>query len=255
MIWILGPCSMEDESLYMDTAETLCNIMEGKNWIYKSSFDKANRTSIRGGRGPGFEEGLRLFRMAERAFPGIRLTTDIHEPWQASWLAPHIDVAQIPAFLCRQTDLLVECANHFDILNVKKGQWMSPWNIIKTVDKIKETNPAAEAWLTERGVPLGYDHLVIDPTIVDAIKDSAWDRYILDATHSVQRSRRVHGRQGDRELAKRYFLAAPVLRYDGVFAETHPEPEKAISDGDCQIRLEEMEELIETQRRIMEALP
>jgi 2-dehydro-3-deoxyphosphooctonate aldolase (KDO 8-P synthase) len=244
---------MESEQVYLGAAETLCSIMEGRDWFFKASFDKANRTSIAGARGPGLDEGLRLLAKARESFPGIKLTTDVHEPWQVPLVAPLVDMIQVPAFLCRQTDLLVECARHCPIVNVKKGQWLSPHNIMKTVDKIKAT-PGVQAWLTERGTPLGYDHLIVDPTIVDLIKASAWDSFILDCTHSVQRSRQVHGVQGDRVLAKRYFLAAPVLGYDGVFAETHPDPDSAISDGDCQIPLSEMAELIARQDAVREAI-
>jgi 2-dehydro-3-deoxyphosphooctonate aldolase (KDO 8-P synthase) len=244
---------MESEQVYLGAAETLSRLMEGRDWFFKASFDKANRTSIVGARGPGLDEGLRLLAKAKELFPGIKLTTDVHEPWQVPIVAPLVDMIQVPAFLCRQTDLLVECARHSPIVNVKKGQWMSPWNIVKTVDKIKAV-PGVQAWLTERGTPLGYDHLIVDATLVDMIRASDWDEFILDCTHSVQHSRHVYGTQGDRVLAKRYFLAAPILGYNGVFAETHPDPNNAISDGDCQIPLSEMAELIARQDALRETL-
>ena len=149
--WILGPCSLENRELYMKCADHLVPMMKGKDWFFKASFDKANRTSIHGGRGPGMEEGIRLFKEVKERHPGIRLTTDVHETWQVEQLREVIDCIQIPAFLCRQTDLIVECARYFDIINVKKGQWLGPDNIIKSLDKIKNTNPDAQAWLTERG--------------------------------------------------------------------------------------------------------
>lgn len=243
-IYILGPCSIENEKIYIPTAEYLHNIMKGKNWYYKASFDKANRTSINGGRGPGLNESIRLFKKVKELFPDIKLITDVHETWQVEKLKPYIDVIQVPAFLCRQTDLIVECAKHFNIINVKKGQWLGPRNIMKTVDKIKTTNPSAKAWLTERGTSLGYEHLLVDFTIIDTIKNSSWDKFILDCTHSVQRSRAIYGVQGDRKLAEKYFVISKIMGYDGSFAEVHPEPQKAISDGDCQLYLNSIENLL-----------
>jgi len=243
-ILILGPCSIESEEVYLQTAEKLYGILKGKAWYYKGSFDKANRTSINGGRGLGLNESIELFKTVKQDFPNIKLTTDVHEIWQVEKLQPYIDVIQIPAFLCRQTDLIVECAKHFNKINVKKGQWMSPRNIIKTVDKIKLTNPNAEAWLTERGTSFGYEHLLVDFTIVDMIKNSEWDKFILDCTHSVQRSRAIYGVQGDRKLAEKYFLISNIMGYDGLFAEVHPDPDSAVSDGDCQLYLNDVEGLI-----------
>lgn len=193
---------------------------------------------------------LIFLKRLRKLFPDIKLTTDVHEVWQVKKIAPYIDVVQVPAFLCRQTDLIVECAKYFDTVNVKKGQWLGPRNIIKTVDKIKETNPNCQAWLTERGSAFGHEHLVVDFTIVDVIKQSAWDKIILDCTHSVQRSREIYGVQGDRVLAERYFLASKILGYDGVFAETHPHPPDAISDGDGQIFLNRIKMLVEKHEQI-----
>lgn len=244
-IWILGPCSIENEKIYLGTAEILYEIMENREWYFKASFDKANRTSIHGGRGPGLSESVKMFKKVKKMFPDIKLTTDVHESWQVEKLAKCVDVVQVPAFLCRQTDLVVECAKYFNIVNIKKGQWLGPRNIIKTVDKIKETNPQCQAWLTERGSSFGHEHLIVDFTIVDAIKDSPWDKFILDCTHSVQRSRAIYGVQGDRDLAEKYLLIAGIMGYDGVFAETHPDPPNAVSDGDCQLFLHKVKSLID----------
>lgn len=253
-IFILGPCSIESKKLYFEAAEKLYNIMQGKDWYLKASFDKANRTSIKGERGLGLSKSISLFEEVKKEFPNIKLTTDVHECWQIKSLIGIIDVIQIPAFLCRQTDLIIECAKCFDIINVKKGQWIGPRNIIKTVDKIKMTNPNAQAWLTERGSAFGYEHLVVDFTIVDLIKNSNWDKFILDCTHSVQRSRAIYGVQGDRKLAERYFLASDILNYDGIFAEVHPKPEEAISDGDCQLFLNDIKNLINIKENIYKTL-
>lgn len=257
-IWILGPCSMENEEFYIDMGKKLSAIMGDREWYFKASFDKANRTSIHGGRGfGGTEAGAFSAREAmlklKRECPDIKLTTDFHEVWQPSIFADVVDVAQIPAFLCRQTDLIVNCAQHFKIVNVKKGQWLGPRNVTKSIDKIKETNPNCQAWLTERGTSFGYDRLLVDFTIVDEIK-SVYDKYILDATHSTQRSREIYGVQGDRKLAERYFLMADIAGYDGVFAETHPNPVESTSDGDCLIYLNRIKELIQKSEEIKKVL-
>ena len=251
-VFILGPCSIENEKNYIDSLNFLYPIMKDKNWYFKASFDKANRTSILGERGPGLEEGLRIFKKAKEIFPDVKLITDVHEVWQIEKLIPYIDVIQIPAFLCRQTDLIVESAKHFNIINIKKGQWLGPDNIIKTVDKIKNTNEKTQAWLTDRGTAFGYGHLIVDFTIVDKIKNSIWDKFILDCTHSVQRSRSIYGVQGDVNLAKKYLLSYSIFGYDGVFVETHLDPQNAISDGDCQIDVNEISNLINKTKKIKE---
>lgn len=242
-IFILGPCAMESEKIFFESLTYLAKIMDGRRWFFKTSFDKMNRTSLHGARGLGLEHSLEIWKEAKKKYPQVQFLTDVHEVHQVEKLAGVIDCIQIPAFLCRQTDLIVECAKHFDKINIKKMQHLGPHNLIKSVDKIKETNPDCEAWLCDRGTPLGYDHLIVDFTIVDTLKKH-YDRVLLDATHSVQRSRAVYGVQGDRELAKRYFLAADLFNYDGVFAEVHPDPECAISDGDCQIHLKDLPDLL-----------
>lgn len=235
---------MENEKLALDTALALAHMMGNREWVFKASFDKANRTSISGRRGPGLAAGIAILAKIRDALPGVPLTTDIHEPWQAGLLEGLIDIAQIPAFLCRQTDLVVKCARHFPTINVKKGQWLSPENTVATVDKIRGTNPNAKAWLTERGTVLGTDHLVVDATTVDLLR-TGWDEVILDCTHSTQRERALHGAQGDPILAGRYLAAAPLLGYTGVFAETHPDPPSAISDADCQLPLNRVPGLLD----------
>ncbi len=248
--WILGPCSIEGRDLYLEIAKKLVPMMKGRDWYYKASFDKANRTSIKGGRGPGLEESCKLFREVKKLYPGIKLTTDVHEVHQVEKLAEAgIDCIQIPAFLCRQTDLIVECAKHFDIVNVKKMQFLGPHNVIKSVDKIKNTNPNCEAWLTDRGTNFGYDKLIVDFTIVDEIK-KYYDKFIFDVTHATQRSREIYVLQADRELSERYLLASDILGYDGTFAETHPRPEEAVSDADSQIYLSRIESLINKSDKI-----
>lgn len=246
-IYIIGSCSIENEEFYLSQAKEISKYMDGKDWYYKGSFDKANRSSIHGERGPGIEEAIRLFKKVKEENPGIKLTTDVHEVWQVEKLAGLIDCIQIPAFLCRQTDLLVECAKHFDIVNIKKGQWMSPQNMIKGVDKIKETNPNAEAWITERGTQFGYTQLIVDFGAVDILKEH-FDEVILDCTHSTQRLKSNGRTGGCSEMAVKYWKVADIFNYDGVFVETHPNPAEATSDMDSQIPFEIMRKLLENEK-------
>jgi len=242
-VWILGNCAMERD-VFFETLKYLKPLMQGKDWYMKTSFDKANRTSIKGGRGDGLIKSMWVWKEAKRRYPDIKLTTDIHEPDQAYNLkAIGIDVIQIPAFLCRQTDLIVECAKLFDKINIKKGQWLGPNNLIKSVDKVKETNPDCEVWITDRGSNFGYNDLFVNFGMVDELK-KYYDKVILDCTHSTQRSREVYGTQGDPVLAERYFQAADIFNYDGVFAETHPRPLESPSDGECMIPLYRIGQLI-----------
>ena len=248
--WILGPCSIESAELYLDTLEHINSVMSPQDdWYMKASFDKANRTSLHGGRGPGMDYSIEVWQEAKKRFPNVKLLTDVHETHQVEKLVEVIDAIQIPAFLCRQTDLIVECAKHFSAINIKKGQWLGPNNLIKSVDKVKETNPDCEAWICDRGTNFGYYDLFVNFGIVDELKQH-YDKVLLDCTHSIQRSRAVYGTQGDRKLAERYFLAADIFNYDGIFAEVHPNPPEATSDGDCQLYLSELENLVTRAKSI-----
>lgn len=218
-------------------------------WYMKASFDKANRTSLHGGRGPGLDEALEIWREAKEKYPNIKFTTDVHECWQIEKLTGVIDAVQIPAFLSRQTDLIAESAKHFPVVNIKKGQWLGPNNLIASVDKIKETNPECQAWITDRGSNFGYHDLFVNFGIVDELKQY-YDKVILDCTHSTQRSRAVYGSQGDPTLAARYLVSADLFNYDGVFAETHPRPLESVSDGECLIPLDELELLVHRAKAI-----
>ena len=155
---ILGPCSVQSEDVYLGTAEKLYPIMKGKDWYYKASFDKANRTSIYGGRGPGLEDSIRLFKEVKKLYPDIKLTTDVHEPWQCDKLAGIIDLVQIPAFLCKQTDLIIASAQNFDKMNIKKGQWLGPQNLIKSVDK----GAISASFIKRRTVPSSSNVFFLD---------------------------------------------------------------------------------------------
>jgi len=234
--YILGPCSIENLENFLTVAKTLDGYMGGKAWYLKGSFDKANRTSIHSDRGPGLDEGIRIMQTVKRLYPNVKIVTDIHEVNQALPLSDVVDVIQIPAFLCRQTDLLVECARHFDVINIKKGQWLSAESMKHAVNKIKEVDPNCKVWITERGSQFGYDRLIVDFRGVDVMKEFA-DKVILDCTHSTQiTGDGITG--GSRKLAKQYAQAARIFEYDGVFIETHPNPDNAISDSDSQVELD-----------------
>lgn len=250
-VLILGPCCMESRDMYIETGKKLVKMFPDRNIVYKSSFDKANRSSIEGKRGIGFDEALELFRDIKTEIPGIKLTTDVHECWQIESLAESIDVVQIPAFLCRQTDLLVESARNFPVVNIKKGQWMSPQNMVQGVDKIKNTNPNCEAWITERGTQFGYGQLIVDLGSVELLS-GYYDKVIFDTTHSTQRLKPNGRTGGSRDVAKSYIMSSCLFGYDGIFAETHECPPEAYSDGDCQIYLSDIADLIEKREQIKE---
>jgi 2-dehydro-3-deoxyphosphooctonate aldolase (KDO 8-P synthase) len=242
--FILGPCSVENRDLFFQVAEALYPKMQGREWYLKGSFDKANRTSMASDRGPGMEESIDIFDEVRRHFPGIMLTTDVHETWQINRLIGQVDMIQIPAFLCRQTDLVADAACNFKRINIKKGQWMAAEQMRHVVEKAKAANPKCEVWVTERGSQFGTDRLIVDFRGVEVMREFS-DAVILDCTHSTQMSGNgVTG--GDRQLAKRYARAAGIFGYDGVFIETHPDPEQAISDRDSQVELNWLESWIDT---------
>ena len=251
-VWILGPCSLEDEDRFFLILEKINSIMGANDkWYMKASFDKANRTSLHGGRGLGLDRSLEVWKECKKRHPNVLLTTDIHETSQVDSLAGVIDVAQIPAFLSRQTDLIVQAAKNFSAVNVKKGQWLGPNNVLASVDKIRETNEKCKAWITDRGSNFGYHDLFVNFGIVDELKKH-YDKVILDCTHSTQRSRSVYGKQGDPILASRYFVACDIFNYDGVFAEVHPEPSKSASDAECAIHLDYLEQLVKDAKKVGE---
>ena len=246
-IYILGSCSIENEGFYISQYDKIIPYLKDKDFFYKGSFDKANRSSIAGVRGPGLCESIEIFKEIKKLYPNIKLTTDVHEVSQIEKLAGLIDCIQIPAFLCRQTDLLVESAKVCDIVNIKKGQWMSPQNMLKGVDKIKNTNPNCEAWITERGSQFGYTQLIVDFGAVNELKTN-YDKVIFDCTHSTQRLKENGRTGGSSEMAIKYWKVADIFEYDGVFAETHPNPSEAVSDMDSQIPFDKMIELLKNER-------
>lgn len=244
--YIIGPCSLETYELSYKVLSEVYPFMDNTDFYFKGSYDKANRSSITGKRGPGLEEGMEIFKQLKKDFPGLRVTTDVHETYQVELISDVVDLVQIPAFLCRQTDLLVESARLFNIVNIKKGQWMSPQNMVKGIDKLKETNTDCQVWCTERGTALGYSQLIVDFAAVDILKDH-FDRVILDCTHSAQLTKPNGRIGGNPTLAKRYFMAADIFEYDGVFVEAHPNPPLSYSDADSVIPLKEMSDLLRSQ--------
>ena len=249
MFLIAGPCAIENRDIVMQTAETLNRLCYdlGITLYFKSSFDKANRTSA-SARGVGMEEGLRILQEVKEQF-GLPILTDVHESNQCAPVAEVADVLQIPAFLSRQTDLLQSAAETGRIVNVKKGQFMAPWDMGGAIQKIEQVQPNAakdgRIWLTERGSSFGYGRLVVDMTSLVEMRRFGCP-VVFDATHSVQQPSTQAGITGGNRAMVPYLLRAAVaVGVDGLFVETHPDPDKAISDAANQIRLSDMKELLQ----------
>jgi len=246
LLLIAGPCSLENETISTAVADKLVETagrFPELAIVFKGSFDKANRTSLSSPRGPGLEEGLRILKLVRERF-GLPVLTDIHEISQAARVGEICDVLQIPAFLCRQTDLLVAASKTGRVVNVKKGQFLSPQEMRYVVDKLEESK-AAEIWLTERGSSFGYQNLVVDMRSF-AIMGAYGHPVIMDATHSVQLPGAANGTTGGkREYVPLLAKAAVAAGAQGLFFETHPDPAKAISDGPNQIPLGDLESLVE----------
>jgi 2-dehydro-3-deoxyphosphooctonate aldolase (KDO 8-P synthase) len=245
LLLIAGPCSLECEATTLPVAELLADMAPRYpelRIVFKGSYDKANRTSLSSPRGPGLKEGLRLLALVKEGF-GLPLLTDIHEAAQAVPVAEVCDVLQIPAFLCRQTDILVAASRTGRVVNVKKGQFLSPSEMRYVVDKLEECD-ASEIWLTERGSSFGYQNLVVDMRSF-AVMGAYGHPVIMDATHSVQLPGAAGGRTGgNREFVPLLARAAVAAGAQGLFFETHPDPDKAISDGPNQIPLKDLEALV-----------
>ena len=243
-IFIAGPCVIESQELLNTVAEELVRINSklGTDIIFKASFDKANRTSIHSFRGPGLEKGLQMLADIKSKY-GLRVLTDIHESYQAAPAGEVCDVLQIPAFLCRQTDLLVAAAKTGKIINIKKAQFLSGLDMKYPVEKALEAG-AKEVWLTERGNMFGYNNLVVDfRNIPDML--TITPRVVMDCTHSVQRPGAGGGKtSGDRRFVPNMALAAKAFGANGYFFEVHPDPGHALSDGPNMLYLDKLEELI-----------
>lgn len=243
-IFIVGPCVIESADLLDTVARELVRLKQklGVEIYFKASFDKANRTSIRSFRGPGLEKGLVMLNDIKEKY-GLKLLTDIHESVQAAPVGEVVDVIQIPAFLCRQTDLLVAAAQTGKIVNIKKAQFLSGLDMQYPVEKARESG-CSEVWLTERGNIYGYNNLVVDFRNIPDMKTFV-PRVIMDCTHSVQRPGAAGGKTGgNREFVPAMALAAKAFGANGYFFETHPDPEKALSDGPNMLYLKDLESVI-----------
>jgi 2-dehydro-3-deoxyphosphooctonate aldolase (KDO 8-P synthase) len=243
-IFIAGPCVIESQELLDTVAAKLVEINQrlGVDIIFKASFDKANRTSIHSFRGPGLERGLQMLAHVKEKY-GLRILTDIHESCQAQYVAEVCDVLQIPAFLCRQTDLLVAAAQTGRIVNIKKAQFLSGADMRFPVEKAIQAG-AKEVWLTERGNCFGYNNLVVDFRNITDMLDIV-PTVIMDCTHSVQRPGAGGGKtSGDRKFVPAMAKAAKAFGATGYFFEVHPDPDKALSDGPNMLPLDQLEALI-----------
>jgi len=244
-LFIAGPCVIESAELLDIVAQELVSINRelGTDIIFKASFDKANRTSISSFRGPGMEKGLQMLSDIKKKY-GLKILTDIHESCQASPVAEVADVLQIPAFLCRQTDLLVAAAKTGKTINIKKAQFLSGVDMRYPVQKARESG-AEEVWLCERGNSFGYNNLVVDfrniPDMLDIVP-----RVVMDCTHSVQRPGGGNGcTSGDRRFVPAMAKAAKAFGANGFFFEVHPDPDHALSDGPNMLQLKELKNLVQ----------
>ncbi len=245
-IFITGPCVIESAELLDTIAAEIKRLSDltGRTFYFKASFDKANRTSIHSFRGPGLERGLQMLADVREKYH-LPLLTDIHESWQAKAAGEVVDVLQIPAFLCRQTDLLVEAARTGRTVNIKKAQFLSGEDMRYPVEKCREAG-AREVWLTERGNSFGYNNLVVDFRNLPAMSQYA-DRVVMDCTHSVQRPGGAGGKTGgDRQYVPMMALAAKAFGAQGYFFETHPDPDHALSDGPNMLYLKDLEEVVKS---------
>jgi 2-dehydro-3-deoxyphosphooctonate aldolase (KDO 8-P synthase) len=245
-IFITGPCVIESAELLDTIAAEIKRLSDltGRTFYFKASFDKANRTSIHSFRGPGLERGLQMLADVREKYH-LPLLTDIHESWQAKAAGEVVDVLQIPAFLCRQTDLLVEAARTGRTLNIKKAQFLSGEDMRYPVEKCREAG-AKEVWLTERGNSFGYNNLVVDFRNLPAMSQYA-DRVVMDCTHSVQRPGGAGGKTGgDRQYVPMMALAAKAFGAQGYFFETHPDPDHALSDGPNMLYLKDLEGVVKS---------
>ena len=243
-VFIAGPCVIESQELLNRVAQQIAviNARHGVDIIFKASFDKANRTSIHSFRGPGLDKGLDMLSQVKQRY-GLRLLTDIHESWQAKPVAEVVDVIQIPAFLCRQTDLLVAAAKTGRTVNIKKAQFLSGNDMLYPVEKAKEAG-ATEVWLTERGNMFGYNNLVVDfRNIADMLHITP--TVVMDCTHSVQRPGAGGGKtSGDRRFVPAMAHAAKAFGATGFFFEVHPDPDHALSDGPNMLCLDQLEHMV-----------
>lgn len=251
---IAGPCVIESEENIMLIAENMKRIAEKLDidYYFKASFDKANRTSISSYRGPGIEDGLRILQKVKDTYD-LKICTDIHEPWQAEKVAVVADILQIPAFLCRQTDLLVAAAKTGKLINVKKAQFLAPWDMGNVLRKLEESGNK-NIMLCERGSTFGYNTLVVDMTGIFEMKKFGYP-VVFDATHSVQKpGGKGTSTGGNRDYIEPLAKAAIAAGADALFFEVHPDPNNALSDGPNMVKLEEFEGLLERVLKVYDAV-
>lgn len=253
-ILIAGPCVIESEDLCLSVARKLKEIADkyDLDLYFKSSFDKANRTSISSYRGPGIEEGLRILKKVKDEV-GVKVVSDIHEPWQASVVAEVCDMLQIPAFLCRQTDLIEAAGKTGKLINVKKGQFLAPWDMKNVITKLEETGNK-NIMLCERGNSFGYNTLVVDMTGICELKKLGYP-VVFDATHSVQKpGGKGTSTGGNREYVEPLAKAAVAAGVDALFFEVHPSPDDALSDGPNMVKLDEFEDMLNRIIKVYDAV-
>jgi 2-dehydro-3-deoxyphosphooctonate aldolase (KDO 8-P synthase) len=255
LLLIAGPCSLEGIDTCRPVAEALAALQEKHselNILFKGSFDKANRTSIGSNRGTGLDAGMEIFQTIKAEY-GFRAITDIHTPEQCATVGAVVDALQIPAFLCRQTDLLLAAAKTECAINIKKGQFLSPYEMEFVTNKLEEAG-ANEIWQTERGTTFGYQNLVVDMRSFSIMAGNGHPT-IIDATHCVQLPGAAGGISGgQREFVPAMARAALAAGANGVFLEIHPNPEKAISDAASQVPLGELPDLVESLLRVWSAM-
>lgn len=243
---IAGPCQIESREHAIFIAGSMVEITQklGIPYIFKASFDKANRTSLNSARGVGLEEGMRTFAEIRKLYPDLPIVTDIHEREQCAIVAEYVDMLQIPAFLCRQTDLVVAAAKTGRVVNIKKGQFLAPWDV-KNIVKKAEDSGNHRLCITERGTSFGYNTLVTDMRAFPQMAKDTGYPVIFDATHSVQQPGGLGGTTGgQREFAPVLARAAVAVGVAAVFIETHENPDKALSDGPNSIALKDMERVL-----------
>lgn len=244
-VLIAGPCAIESRAHALLVASRLVELTRERNvpFVFKASFDKANRTSVTSGRGVGIAEGLEILAEIRRVL-GCPVLTDVHESWQCAKAAEAVDILQIPAFLCRQTDLLAAAAATGRVVNVKKGQFLAPWDMLRVTEKL-EAFGATGVLVTERGVSFGYNTLVTDLRALRHLEETGWP-VVFDATHSVQQPGGLGGRSGgERAFVPLLARAAVATGVAAVFVETHDDPDRAISDGPNMVPLDRMGELLD----------
>ncbi len=253
-ILIAGPCVIESEENVMMIAEHVKEIAKrlDLDYYFKASFDKANRSCISSYRGPGIEEGLRILRKVKDSYD-LKICTDIHEAWQAERVAEVADIIQIPAFLCRQTDLLIAAAKTGKLINVKKAQFLAPWDMGNVVNKLEESGNR-NIMLCERGTVFGYNALVVDMTGIIEMKKFGYP-VVFDATHSVQKPGGMGKTTGgNRAFVEPLAKAAIAVGADALFFEVHPEPDAALSDGPNMVKLDEFSGLLERVIKVYDAV-